>query len=110
MGVTGHAMMTSNKLLTMKVHSRRVVSLVANALESIPDSACGVGVSTRFQPEGHWLVPEVADQGVGIAPEHLAHLCDPFFTTKAAQGWHWLGSGHYGDPGARTWRTVDLSV
>jgi PAS domain S-box-containing protein len=68
-----------------------VVNLVVNALESLPDSACGVRVSTRFQPEDHCLVLEVADQGVGIAPQHIGRLCDPFFTTKAARGGTGLG-------------------
>ena len=68
-----------------------VVNLVVNALESLPDSGCGVRVSTRCVPEDHCLVLEVADQGVGIAPQHLARLCDPFFTTKAARGGTGLG-------------------
>jgi PAS domain S-box-containing protein len=68
-----------------------VVNLLVNALESLPDSGRGVHVSTRLQPDDHCLVLEVADQGVGIAPQHLARLCDPFFTTKAAQGGTGLG-------------------
>jgi signal transduction histidine kinase len=68
-----------------------VVNLIVNALESLPDSGCGVRVSTRWAPEDHYLVLEVADQGVGIAPQHLARLCDPFFTTKAAKGGTGLG-------------------
>jgi signal transduction histidine kinase len=68
-----------------------VVNLVVNALEALPDAGCGVRVSTRYVPEDHSLVLEVADQGVGIAPQHLARLCDPFFTTKAARGGTGLG-------------------
>ena len=68
-----------------------VVNLLVNALEALPDSGCGVRVSTRYVPEDHGLILEIADQGVGIAPEHLAHLCDPFFTTKAARGGTGLG-------------------
>ena len=68
-----------------------VVNLVVNALEALPDAGCGVHVSTRYAPEEHRLVLEVADQGVGIAPQHLARLCDPFFTTKAARGGTGLG-------------------
>jgi signal transduction histidine kinase len=65
--------------------------LIVNALEALPDPGCGVRVSTRLVPEDHCLVLEVADQGVGIAPQHLARLCDPFFTTKAARGGTGLG-------------------
>jgi PAS domain S-box-containing protein len=68
-----------------------VVNLIVNALEALPDAGCGVCVSTRFVPEDHCLVLEVADQGEGIAPQHLARLCDPFFTTKAARGGTGLG-------------------
>ena len=68
-----------------------VVNLMVNALEALPDSECGVRVSTRCVPEEHCLILEVADQGVGIAPQHLARLCDPFFTTKAARGGTGLG-------------------
>ena len=46
---------------------------------------------TRWVPEEHGLVLAVVDQGVGIAPQHLARLCDPFFTTKAARGGTGLG-------------------
>jgi len=68
-----------------------VVNLIVNALEALPDPGCGVRVSTRLVPEDHCLVLEVTDQGVGIAPQHLARLCDPFFTTKAARGGTGLG-------------------
>jgi PAS domain S-box-containing protein len=68
-----------------------VVNLMVNALESLPDSACSVRVSTRYVTEEHGVILEVADRGVGIAPQHLARLCDPFFTTKAARGGTGLG-------------------
>jgi signal transduction histidine kinase len=68
-----------------------VVNLIVNALEALPDPGREVRVSTRLVPEDHCLVLEVADQGVGIAPQHLARLCDPFFTTKAAKGGTGLG-------------------
>jgi signal transduction histidine kinase len=68
-----------------------VVNLLVNALEALPDTGCGVRVSTRWVPADHSLVLEVADQGVGIAPQHVARLCDPFFTTKAARGGTGLG-------------------
>jgi PAS domain S-box-containing protein len=68
-----------------------VVNLIVNALEALPDMSCGVRVSTRYLAGDDGPVLEVADRGVGIAPQHLARLCDPFFTTKAARGGTGLG-------------------
>ena len=68
-----------------------VANLVVNALEALPDTQSGVTVSTRFEPEGHCASLAVEDEGVGIPPEDLARLCDPFFTTKQASGGTGLG-------------------
>jgi PAS domain S-box-containing protein len=68
-----------------------VVNLVVNALEALPDSERGVTVSTRFEPAEHGVSLAVEDEGIGISPEHLARLCDPFFTTKQASGGTGLG-------------------
>jgi two-component system, cell cycle sensor histidine kinase and response regulator CckA len=40
---------------------------------------------------GAWLVVEVADTGTGISPDVLAHIWDPFFTTKGAEKGTGLG-------------------
>lgn len=68
-----------------------VVNLVTNALEALPDPSRAVTVSTRFDPTPHGVVLAVEDEGIGIPPEHLARLCDPFFTTKQASGGTGLG-------------------
>ena len=69
-----------------------VVNLVMNALEALPDRERGVWVTTAFDPgERAAVVLEVRDEGVGIPPEHLSRLCDPFFTTKGESGGTGLG-------------------
>jgi PAS domain S-box-containing protein len=68
-----------------------VVNLVVNALEALPDTSRAVTVSTRFHPAKSVAFLTVEDQGTGISPEHLAHLCDPFFTTKHESGRTGLG-------------------
>jgi len=68
-----------------------IVNLLTNALESLPDTARAVSVRTRFDAAADRLQLIVEDEGCGIAPEHLAHLCDPFFTTRREQGGTGLG-------------------
>ncbi len=67
------------------------VNLIVNALEALPDKCKAVTVSTYFDAKQHCAVLQVRDEGIGIAQEHLARLCDPFFTTKQASGGTGLG-------------------
>jgi PAS domain S-box-containing protein len=68
-----------------------VVNLILNALEALPGRDRGVIVRTWFDEVERRVVFEVEDEGTGIAPEHLARVCDPFFTTKQASGGTGLG-------------------
>ena len=68
-----------------------VVNLLTNALEALPDRRHGVTVTTVFDTVERCVLLEVRDEGVGIPPEHLARLCDPFFTTKHESGGTGLG-------------------
>jgi signal transduction histidine kinase len=68
-----------------------VVNLLTNALEALPDRAHGVAVTTACGAAERAVLLEVRDEGVGIPPEHLARLCDPFFTTKHESGGTGLG-------------------
>jgi PAS domain S-box-containing protein len=56
-------------------------NLILNARDSIANGNGRVSLSTRNGDDGS-LVVEVADSGVGIAPEDVAKIYDPFFTTK----------------------------
>ncbi len=53
-----------------------VNNLLANALKFTPTG----GISLRAAPDGdtHWRL-EIADTGIGIAPEHLARIFDEFY-------------------------------
>jgi signal transduction histidine kinase len=68
-----------------------VVNLLTNALEALPDRRHGVTVTTACDAVERRVLLEVRDAGVGIPPEHLARLCDPFFTTKEESGGTGLG-------------------
>jgi PAS domain S-box-containing protein len=67
------------------------VNLLTNAVEALPDRKRVVAVRTFFDSASDRVVFEVRDEGTGIAPDHLARLCDPFFTTKQESGGTGLG-------------------
>jgi PAS domain S-box-containing protein len=62
------------------VDAHRVVqalsNLVGNALRFAPT---GTAVTLRARAEGGAVAVDVIDRGPGIAPEHLAHVCDRFW-------------------------------
>lgn len=68
-----------------------LTNLVVNGIQAMPKGGTvTVSVSReRARPpadhggvEGDWVKIEVADQGVGMAPETKSHVFEPFFTTK----------------------------
>jgi PAS domain S-box-containing protein len=62
-----------------------VLNLLANALEAMPVATRShnrLRVAVLPSATGGAVV-EVSDNGVGIAPEHVARIFDPFFTTKS---------------------------
>jgi nitrogen-specific signal transduction histidine kinase len=70
-----------------------IMNLVSNAAEAQP-SGGKISISTRNQyvdtplkgyeeiKEGHFAVIQVQDNGLGIAPEDLARIFEPFYTKK----------------------------
>ena len=54
-------------------------NLIANAIQSMEQGGT-LRLTTRKNDT--WAVAEVADSGGGIEPRHLAHIFNPFFTTK----------------------------
>jgi two-component system sensor histidine kinase AtoS len=57
-----------------------LLNLVINAIQAIPETGT-VTVSTRADGEAGVAI-RVIDDGVGVAPENLDKIFDPFFSTK----------------------------
>jgi signal transduction histidine kinase len=63
--------------------SHLFVTLLFNARDAMPD---GGKVHVRAERARDRVRVTVADEGTGIAPEHLTRLFQPFFTTKGSAG------------------------
>jgi signal transduction histidine kinase len=55
-------------------------NLLLNARDAIPAGG-SIRIST-LPADDHSLTIEVSDSGIGIAPENVAKIYDPFYTTK----------------------------
>ena len=60
-----------------------VLAMVINAIDAMPQEG-NLWISTRADGENMELI--VRDDGVGIPEEHLAHIFEPFYTTKESGG------------------------
>jgi nitrogen-specific signal transduction histidine kinase/CheY-like chemotaxis protein len=58
-------------------------NLVSNARDAMPD---GGTITIRARGSGDHVQFEVSDTGVGIAPDAIPHLYQPFYTTKLTGG------------------------
>jgi len=68
-----------------------VINLVMNACQALADSEGAVRVRTGRDPDEACVFIEVRDEGIGVAPEVMQRIKDPFFTTKRDTGGTGLG-------------------
>ncbi|MGD1997015.1 MAG: ATP-binding protein [Anaerolineae bacterium] len=81
---------------------RRIGQVLRNLLDNAVKYSPGGGlVVVQGEASEEEVIVSVADQGVGIAPEHLNRLFEKFFRVKSGLGRHVVGSG-LGLPIART--------
>jgi signal transduction histidine kinase len=68
-----------------------VINLLNNALQALRSSRESITVSTRHVPETGDVEVTVADAGVGMSPEVLERIKEPFFSTRLDSGGLGLG-------------------
>jgi signal transduction histidine kinase len=68
-----------------------VINLVMNACQALSDSDRAIRVRTGQDPDEAWVFVEVQDEGIGVPPDVMQQIKDPFFTTKRDAGGTGLG-------------------
>ena len=68
-----------------------VINLVQNACQALTDRKKGIHLSTRWDKTNGKVLLQVQDEGVGIPPENLPRITDPFFSTRHDSGGVGLG-------------------
>jgi len=68
-----------------------VVNLLINACQALPSPERGIFLITSFYRDAGVVRLTIRDEGIGIPPESLSRLTDPFFTTKRESGGTGLG-------------------
>lgn len=68
-----------------------IINLIQNACQAIRDTRKAIFVSTSHDEKRQGIIVRVEDEGVGIPPEILPHITDPFFTTRHESGGTGLG-------------------
>jgi PAS domain S-box-containing protein len=68
-----------------------IINLIQNACQALPDLRRAIFLSTAYDEKTSCIVLKVQDEGVGISPDVLPHIADPFFTTKSKSGGIGLG-------------------
>ncbi|NIM17945.1 MAG: response regulator [Candidatus Aminicenantes bacterium] len=68
-----------------------IINLLENSCQALQSKDQGIVVSTQFDPGSKMVKIQVKDEGVGMTPETLEIIKNPFFTTKRSSGGTGLG-------------------
>jgi signal transduction histidine kinase len=71
-------------LVNILANARHAIEAAAPGLPAAAGAAVSAGVVVSTRRNGDRIVLTVRDRGNGIAPEDLAHIFDPYFTTRRA--------------------------
>jgi signal transduction histidine kinase len=58
-----------------------IINLIFNAIDAMPDGGT-LELSSRYDTDREVMIVRVKDSGCGIPREDLAHIFEPFYTTK----------------------------
>lgn len=67
------------------------INLLVNACQAATEKPMSLRVTTGYKEQSREVFLEVKDTGMGMAPDVIKQITDPFFTTKRDQGGTGLG-------------------
>ena len=68
-----------------------IINLIQNACQALPDAGRGIAVFIEHDGARAAVVVTIRDEGVGMPPDTISAITEPFFTTKADAGGIGLG-------------------
>jgi PAS domain S-box-containing protein len=68
-----------------------LVNLLQNACQALTDRSQPIAVTSGFDSQRGMITITVRDGGIGMSPEVIEHMREPFYTTKRASGGLGLG-------------------
>ncbi len=68
-----------------------MINLLVNAGQALESSEQSIHVLTRMDDQKEYILIQVRDTGVGVVPETMKKMKDPFFTTRRDEGGTGLG-------------------
>ncbi len=68
-----------------------IMNLLQNSAQALTSKKDLIRLSTKLEAKQGKVIVKVEDEGMGIAPENLDKIWDPFFTTKRTAGGTGLG-------------------
>jgi signal transduction histidine kinase len=67
-----------------------LMNIIQNSLEAMPQGG-KIVLSAQVIPSDNLVVITITDTGLGMAPDLVEKVCDPFFSTKTREGLRGLG-------------------
>ena len=68
-----------------------IINLLMNSLQALPSKAQAIRITSSVAEDRNNVCITIEDEGVGMAPEIVVRVTEPFFTTKGDSGGTGLG-------------------
>jgi CheY-like chemotaxis protein len=68
-----------------------IINLIQNACQALTNNGQSISVKSSYHKKKNGIIIEVKDEGMGIPPDAIPRIMEPFFSTKQGNGGTGLG-------------------